>query len=246
LQGLVFQRIHVLAEGSQGNHQLTLDARGTQLSGALAVHGALKGSVWSGTLSTLTLEPQGMPGWHLRQPSPLRYNDGAMSLSELCLSAGDPQLCLTARQDKSGNLDASYKLQALPLALLLNASGNANLPMRADGMLEGSGQLRRSAAGALSGNASLRSSQGSITYIDSADEPVLSYQQLSVNAELSPANQRIEIHGELNKGGRLDGQINIKGAQQALSGQLTMRLDSLAFVELLTQEVASVEGSLNG
>ncbi|HEY8328345.1 MAG TPA: pathogenicity protein, partial [Rhodanobacter sp.] len=145
LQGLLFQRLDLLAEGSQGNHRLTLDARGGQLSGRLALHGALKGPAWNGTLSTLDIEPQGMPGWRLRQPSPLSYNDGAMSLSELCLSAGDPQLCVTAKQDKPGNLDASYRLQALPLALLLNAAGDADLPIRAEGSLEGSGRIRRSA-----------------------------------------------------------------------------------------------------
>src|SRR6185437_5356460 len=136
LQGLTFQHINLLAEGSQGDNRLSVDARGTQLSGRLVLHGALKGSAWSGTLATLDLEPQGMPGWRLQQPSQLSYNDGAMSLSELCLSAGDPQLCLAAKQDKPGNLDASYRLHALPLALLLNAAGDAELPMRADGTLE--------------------------------------------------------------------------------------------------------------
>src|SRR6185437_6542530 len=44
LQGLIFQHINLLAEGSQGDHRLSVDARGTQLSGRLVLHGALKGS----------------------------------------------------------------------------------------------------------------------------------------------------------------------------------------------------------
>ncbi len=90
LQGLTFQHINLLAEGSQGDHRLDLDVRGTQLSGKLVVRGALKGTVWNGTLATLNLDPQGMPGWQLQQPAQLGYNDGAMNLSELCLSAGTP------------------------------------------------------------------------------------------------------------------------------------------------------------
>ncbi len=246
LQGLVFQHLNLLAEGSQGSHQLSVDARGTQLSGKLALHGALKGSAWNGTLATLDLEPQGMPGWRLRQPSQLSYNDGTMSLSELCLSAGDPQLCVTAKQDKPGNLDASYRLHALPLALLLNAAGDAELPMRADGILEGSGKIRRSAAGALSGNASISSAQGSITYTDHADAPLLHYDQLRVDAELTPAGQRIDVHSGLDDGGRLDGQITISGAQQTLGGQLDLRLNNLAFIELFSSEVANVRGGVDG
>ena len=246
LQGLLFQHLDLLAEGSQGDHQLRVDARGSQLSGELALHGALKGSVWNGTLSTLNLEPQGMPGWRLQQPSQLSYNDGAMSLSELCLSAGDPQLCVAAKRDKPGNLDASYRLQALPLALLLNASGNADLPMRADGVIEGSGKLRRSAAGALSGNASLSSAHGSVSYTDRADEPLLRYDQLRVDADLAPAGQRIAVHGGLDDGGRIDGQVTMSGAQQTLGGQLDLRLNSLAFVELLSSEVAGVKGNVDG
>ena len=246
LQGLIFQHINLLAEGSQGDHRLSVDARGTQLSGRLVLHGALKGSAWSGTLATLDLEPQGMPGWRLQQPSQLSYNDGAMNLSELCLSAGDPQLCLAAKQDKPGNLDASYRLHALPLALLLNAAGDAELPMRADGTLEGNGKIRRSATGALSGNASISSAQGSVTYTGRADAPLLRYDQLRLNAELSPASQRIDVHSDLDDGGRLDGQIIVSGAQQTLGGQLDLRLNNLAFIELFSSEVANVKGGADG
>ena len=246
LRGLQFQHIHLLTEGSQGDHVLKLDACGSQLSGTIDLHGALRGTRWNGTLSTLNLQPQGMPGWHLQQPSTLGYNHGAMNLSELCLSAGEPRLCLAAKQDKSGNLDASYRLRAWPLALLLNAAGDAGLPLRADGTLDGDGKIRRSAAGTLSGTAAIHSSQGSITYTDRAEAPSLRYEQLRVKATLSPGSQRIEMHSGLDQGGRLDGQISITGAQQALTGQLELRLNNLAFIELLSNEVANVKGGLNG
>ena len=246
LQGLLFQHIHLLAEGSQGDHRLSINARGSQISGDLELHGALKGPRWNGTLSTLDLKPQGMPGWRLRQPSQLAYNDGRMSLSELCLTAGDPLLCVTAQRDKPGNLDASYRLRALPLALLLNAAGAADLPLRADGNIEGEGKIRRSAAGALSGTASVSSAQGTITYTDDLQVPLLRYNALRLNAELARGSQKIELHGELDDGGRIDGQTTISGAQQTLAGQLELHLQSLAFVELLSHELANVKGALDG
>ncbi|OOG64104.1 pathogenicity protein [Rhodanobacter sp. B04] len=246
LQGLAFQHINLLAEGSEGDHQLNIDAHGTQLSGALNLHGALKGDAWNGTLGLLNVDPQGMPGWRLQQPAQLGYRHGAVNLSELCLSAGEPLLCIAATQDKGGSLAASYRLRALPLALLLNAAGETGLPIRADGMLAGDGKLRRNAAGALSGTASLNSVRGSVTYTDHPDAPLLSYDQFSLDAELAPASQRIGVHSGLDQGGRLDGQITLSGARQSLGGELTLRLNNLAFVELLSSEVANVKGRLDG
>jgi translocation and assembly module TamB len=244
--GLLFSQIGLLASGTAAQHRLNLDARGTQLSATLALSGSLKGSDWRGTLSTLTLQPQGLPGLRLQQPSQLAYVGGALSLSDTCLSAGDPLLCVAATQDKAGNLDASYRLRQLPLALLMNAAGEANLPMRADGTLEGNGSIRRNAAGAFSGNASITSAHGSVTYTDHAEAPLITYDRLALNATLSPDSQHVELHSGLDSGGRLDGQITISGAQQNLAGQLDLRLNKLGFVELLTSDVANVKGALGG
>ncbi|MGN6705684.1 MAG: translocation/assembly module TamB domain-containing protein [Rhodanobacter sp.] len=242
VQGLAFQDIHALAEGSQASHRLDVQARGTQLSGVLDLRGTLNGSRWSGTLSTLNLEPQGLPPWRLQHATQLGYDDGAMQLAELCLTAGDPLLCASARRDKAGNLDASYRLQALPLALLLNAAGEADLPLRAEGNLDGSGKIHRSAAGALSGHASLGSTHGAISYTDDARAPLLRYDHLQLDAELAPQRQQIDLHAALDHGGRIDGQLGITGAQQALSGQVELHLGNLAFVELLSHELANVRG----
>ncbi|MFK2878843.1 translocation/assembly module TamB domain-containing protein [Rhodanobacter hydrolyticus] len=244
--GLVFQRIHLLAEGSQGDHRLTLDARGSQVSGALALHGALKNDGWSGTLSTLNLDPQGLPGWRLQNASQLAWRDGAFSLSELCLTAGDPQLCASAKQDKAGNLDASYRLRALPLALLLNAAGESDLPVRVDGSLQGDGQMHRNAAGTFSGHANIGSSSGSITYTEHADAPLLSYDSFALNVELDPHSQRFTLQAGLDHGGRLDGQMSLSGKQQALAGQIDLRLNSLAFIELFSDALANVHGRASG
>lgn len=244
--GLAFQHIRLDGDGTEVRHNLRLEARGTQLSGDLALEGSLKGQAWHGTLSTLELEPQGLPRWRLQQPAQLAYDRGALSLSELCLSAGEPLLCVAATRDRTGNLDASYRMQAMPVALLLNASGYADLPMRADGSLEGSGEIRRTAGGTLSGTASITSSRGTVTYVDRADRPLLGWRDLAVNAELGPQRQVLSAHASLDDGGRLDGQVSVSGAQRVLAGQLALHLDSLAPLELLTAELANVKGNLDG
>lgn len=244
--GLQFSKINLRAGGTAAQHTLELDAHGSQVSVALAMSGAQRGSDWRGTLSALTLAPQGMPAWRLQQPTQLAYVGGGISLAETCLSAGIPQLCIQAKRDKGGNLDGSYRLRQLPLTLVLDALGEASMPVRADGTLEGNGSIRRSAAGALTGTASITSAHGTVTYTDHADAPVVTYNQLDLSALLSAAGQNITLRSGLDGGGRLDGHIAISGATQALAGQLDLHLNKLGFVELLTPQIANVKGSLNG
>ncbi|HEV7775533.1 MAG TPA: translocation/assembly module TamB domain-containing protein [Luteibacter sp.] len=243
--GMPFDHIRLHANGTAQSHQLNLDANGPELSTALALTGGLKGQAWNGTLSTLNIDLKGLPRWRLQQASQLSWNEGAASLSELCLTAGDPSLCVAAKQDKAGNLDASYRLRRMPLALLATAAGSTDMPVRAEGILEGDGTVRRTAAGALTGQASITSTHGSIAYTDRPDQPLLVYDNLVGNAQLSPENQRITVRAGLNDGGTLDADVGITGAAQALSGQVRMHLKNLAFVELFTAEVAEVKGSLD-
>lgn len=246
LGSLAFDTLALHADGTEAAHRLTLDANGRQLSADVALRGSLRQGRWHGILGTLDLQPQGLPRWRLQDPATLDYRDGALALSQLCLTAGDPLLCAEGRQDKAGNLGASYRLRALPLALLLNAAGYADLPMRADGSLHGQGTLKRSARGALTGQATLASDQGSITYARQAQRPLLAWRDLAIDASLAPGHQQLEAHAALNANGRLDGRITVDGDAQALGGELTLNLDSLAPLELLTAELANVKGRLDG
>jgi translocation and assembly module TamB len=246
LGGLAFKQIQMNGQGTSAQHELTLEAQGAPLSTSLALRGALKGSNWNGTLSSLTLDVQGLPRWHLQQATPLGWNNGSASLGELCLTAGEPLLCVNGNLDKGGNLDAGYRLHAVPLALIASAAGSTTMPISADGTLEGSGKLRRTAAGALSGNASLTSSQGRITYNEHPDQPLLSYKDLALNATLAPDNQQATLHASINGNGRLDGQIAVTGKQQSLSGQVGLHLEDVAFISLFTDTLANVKGRVDG
>ena len=246
ISGLAFKQIRLNGQGTSAQHQLSLDAQGQPLSISLALSGSLKAQNWNGTLSSLTLDVQGMPRWHLQQATQVGWNDGNASVGDLCLTAGDPLLCVNGKLDKASNLDAGYRLHALPLTFVVDAAGVTNMPVSADGLLEGSGKIRRTGTGALTGTASITSSQGRITYNEHPDQPLLTYKDLALNAELTPGNQHATVHAALNGNGRLDGQVAITGSQQALNGQVSLHLDDLAFISLFTDTLANVKGRVNG
>lgn len=246
LGGLAFKQIHLNGQGTSAQHQLTLNAQGQLLSVSLALNGSLKAQNWNGTLSALTLDVQGLPRWRLQQATRLGWNNGSASVGDLCLTAGDPLLCVNGTMDKAGNVDAGYRLHAVPLALIASAAGNADMPVSADGVLEGNGKLHRSAAGVLAGNASITSSQGRVTYNEHPDQPLLTYKDLALNATLSPGHQQASVRASISGNGRLDGQIEISGSQQALTGQIGLHLDDLAFIALFTDSLANVKGRIDG
>lgn len=244
--GLSFTQVTLHGDGTAERHNLTLAAHGSPLSTDLALSGVLKGSTWNGALSTLNIDFAGLPRWRLQQSTSLSYNDGALNLSELCLTAGEPLLCAAAKQDKAGNLDANYRLHNLPIALIMSAVSTSKVPMRVEGSLDGNGGIRRNTAGALTGNASITSAHGSVAYADRADQPLVTYDNLALTAQLSPSSQQLELHAGLTNNGRVDGQVTISGAQQALGGHVGIHVSNLKLLEIFTTEVVNPKGAMNG
>ncbi len=242
--GFAFDKLTLDGHGTQSHHQLDIDARGDPLSLRLALRGGMQGSAWNGTLQRLDLGLKDQPTWHLRAPAALAWDGGKASLAPTCLEAGQPQLCISGQRTGNGALQARYRMRQLPLELVLALVGN-DLPMRARGTLDGSGEVRRDAVGALSGQASLTSDQGTIFYVDRPNQPLLGFRQLDARLDLAPQQQRLRIGAQLQEHGRLDGDLQASGPQHALGGHLHMQLDNLRFVELFTPEVANLAGSMD-
>lgn len=245
LGSFAFASVTLQGSGNAAHHSLHLDATGKPLSLKLALTGSMRGKAWNGTLSTLDLDLHGLPPWRLQEPAQLAWNQGKASLSQTCLTAGTPVLCLSAQQDRDGALDATYRLHAIPLALVTTAIGDG-LPLRSEGVINGEGNIHRNANGDLSGQASLSSPKGRINYVDRPDLPLLAYDNLGIKANLAPDRQHVTLTATFSHGGHLDGNIDITGKQKALSGQVDMRLDSLAPIELFTSAVANIKGHLDG
>ncbi|MEO6968263.1 MAG: translocation/assembly module TamB domain-containing protein [Rhodanobacteraceae bacterium] len=247
LGGYRFDTVDLTASGNAAAHHARLAVRGAQLSGSLALQGhwLAREHRWNGVLSALEFTPQGLPEWRQEQPAQLEWRGGALSLSELCIDSGAPRLCVAAQRDARGALRAHYTLQRLPLQLL-TALYATQTPLRADGLIEGSGTLTRSADGALGGDADLHSADGSIAYADQPDRPLLAWRNLRVTAQRQAGTQHISLDAALDHDSRIRGEATLSWPTQALSGNISIDLRSLAAIELLSPEVANVSGHANG
>jgi translocation and assembly module TamB len=245
--GLDFDSVQLQGSGNAGSHHLQLSAHGKQLGAALALQGSWQDKTkrWTGTLSGVELSPQGMPKWRQQQASNITWQNGALALSQFCLTAGAPQLCLSANRDAKGAMTAKYDLRHLPLQLLATLASGSD-PLQASGEISGTGQLSVAANGALNGNASLAASAGHIAYASNPGRPLLAWSSITANAEATGANQHVRLHGALSDGGHVDGDITVSGANRALHGTVDAELRSLAFLEALSPEIANVHGALAG
>jgi translocation and assembly module TamB len=245
--GFDFERVQVRAGGTARSHQLRLNVHGKQLSAALALDGTWNATAkrWAGTLSDVELAPADMPAWRQQQPSKLTWQNGAATLSRLCLSAGTPHLCLAGGRTAAGAVTANYDLAQLPLQMLAAFAPSAN-PLPVNGELSGSGQLVFSARGGINGNASLDAGAGSIAYASNPGRPLLAWSRLQANASLSGNGQRVRLAGDLDDGGSIRGDITVSGKQHALQGAVDVDVRSLAVLEALSPEIANVQGGLIG
>lgn len=245
--GYALDSVRVSGHGNANAHELKLAFHGPQLSGSLALagHWRERDKSWSGSLSGLEIAVSGLPGWHQEQPAALTWRNGAATLSQLCIAAGQPRLCVEAQRDRRGDLSARYDVQHLPAQWLTLLAGS-NLPLRADGELSGAGTLTHSADGALGGNANLRSSTGSIAYADEPDRPLLAWRDLALDARIANGAQHVVLSAALSHGGSVRGEATISGPAQELRGDVSVDLRDLGFLALLSPEVAAVHGDARG
>jgi translocation and assembly module TamB len=242
---LAFDTVDIDGGGSQKAHQLKVVANGTPLTTTVALNGAMGDrNTWSGTLSTLDVAVKDVPKLALQQPSKLAWDGKQFSATDVCLAGGGPTLCVAGNVAGDGAFAARYRIDALPLALVMKIA-SPDAPLRVDGVIAGHGDIRRDAAGAFNGQATIGSDKGSVAYPDNAQQPLIAYTGLALDANLSPQLVHATVKGSLDHDGRIDGDVTLSGpmrANPALSGKLDARLNSLAFVELLTPEVANMKG----
>ena len=156
--GMHFDDLAARLDGDSSAHTLGFEAHGKALSLALHASGALQRGNWSGIIDKLGVTVAGVPPLALAEPARLVMTRNDFELGNACLAGGDISLCAGARR-AGGELDANYSIRAVPLGLLA-ALAAPGMPVSVEGLLEGSGDLHRSANGMLSGHATLTSPAG--------------------------------------------------------------------------------------
>lgn len=251
-------RLQLLAQGATIGGQV-VDRIDLRLSGSLAalhVSGAVDGESGQltidattngdgldrqGQLLALRLAPTTGAAWALTAPATYRYAAGSLRLSRACLRpekfAGE--LCLQA----TGN-QGSVQGEDLPLALIEPWLDDKTFLPFGDVSLDG--RFARGAGG-WGGDVKLRSARGGLRLEPNSPREVVGYSNLLLDAQLQNDRLSATLSAQLPEDGKISGRIQTGLAADApLSGELTMDIHRLDWIELFSVDIANPQGQLDG
>lgn len=248
VSGYNFSRLVANASGTPDAHELSLEANGDPLSVQVSLEGARKEGGWSGTVDRLVFDVKDAARLALREPVHINYAARGFDVSRACFADGDMQLCARADMDSNGALSADYSIRALPLALA-KVLVPPDLPLSISGMLEGQGDVQKTAQGEWRGTVELRSPSGKVDQRlegeEAATETLLSYAQFKLGATLNGHDARASVGASLMEGGSLRGEMSLNGLGETstgLNGRVAVSLPSLAPIAVFAPQLANVRG----
>jgi translocation and assembly module TamB len=236
------------ASGNEANHSAHLKATGKPLSTEVSVKGQRLPDGWAGTIQSLTLAAPNLEELALRGPAQVKVIANTFEISESCLANSQLSACAQAQQTAAGELQARYVIEHLPLALI-TALTQPDLAYTVKGVIEGKGDIRRTANGALFGNASLTSASGSVAEEGEETDALLSYENFQLVADLNGETAHATAHMTFNNGGNIQGEVTVSdlsGAAPTLNGNGKLSIGDLSPIGLFVPQLANIKGSANG
>lgn len=246
--GFEFASIDLQAEGSETDHSVHLKADGKPVSTEIRVQGAKHANGWAGTVQSLTLGVPSIEELALRQPVQIKLAGKSFEVSESCLANSQLTLCAAGRQNETGELQGRYTIEHLPLALIV-ALTQPDLGYIVKGAIEGKGDIRRTSVGALFGDATLTSSSGSVAEEGAEADPLLSYADFQLAANLNGETAHATAQMTFNEGGNIQGEVavgNLTGAAPTLNGHGKLSIGDLSPIGLFVTQLASIKGGVTG
>jgi translocation and assembly module TamB len=252
--GFEFSRVSVSASGNQSKHELAVEADGEKLDATVALAGGLKGAGWHGQLTKLTLALPEVANLALRAPSTIVIANGSFDISQTCLADADSALCVAAKVQQSGVLEASYSFEKVPLALA-NALAPEAMPGQLRGDVEGRGEIKRDADGQWLGDARISSPAARLVMIDEEGDTTalgqrtwLIYENLELHAELRGMNATASLTAALMNGGSLKAHVgasNLTAEAPAIEGRIEASFPTLAPFGAFVPTIANLDGAVN-
>lgn len=244
--GLAIDRAVIDARGAFERLSLDASIAAPMVQATLSGDAVKRGAQWSGTLASLRLAPAKGGPWTLDHAAQWRWDGRNGALSNACLNAaGGGSLCANADWPRHG-LDV--RADRLPLTL-----ATPWLPERTDGrpwLLHGEialvGQVRP-VGNAWRGTARVTSVDGGMKNSERSRRDLLSYQDLSLDAQFDPQRISVVVGARVNEDGRLDARIATGWDDYApLDGDIAIRTDALTWMELLSPDIVEPTGLLEG
>lgn len=232
------------AQGSAGNHQVQLKTQSIDGSIELGLRGELDlpRRQWRGELVSGNGAPARLPPWTLESPAPLLLTATRAQLEPACWRSQGGRACVQFTR-QAADTQLAFRLENWAFAYF-----ESFLPAlwRVSGTVSGTASLVFGAQGLAGARADLASSAGQLNI---GQHSVMSFAPSTLQAVEAASGLQLALHLPMQQGlvtldARLDAAPEF--AQRPLSGKLLVDLKDLTPLRLLTAEIETVSGSLNG
>ena len=232
--------VAVSGSGTRGDHRLALAVQGRDGAARLALRGGEQGRAWRGQLFEAHVQPPKGDAWSLEEPAPLAFGRGQFTSAPACLSSGASRGCaelnLGAGEQRiafrTRNFDLAHVRAWLPPEwnLVGALSGTASLRVAGGELRELRADLAATAGSIEGGGVKLAYGPGSLNVGPDGD-------RLHALLKLRPAGGEVEGEVWISPGaGLLD---------RPMLGDLRVRLPDLAWLPVLSPEIAGAQGALD-
>ncbi|WP_147653005.1 translocation/assembly module TamB domain-containing protein [Vulcaniibacterium gelatinicum] len=229
-----WQALHVDAQAHNAGHRLTF-------AGDIGRHGR----AWRGRLDALALTPARGSAWRLDAPATSTWEARRFRLSPACLGTRDGgRVCVRADWPQR---ELAFDGHALPLSLLAPW-----LPPRVDGRPWGlrgeiafAGDVRPAGRG-WRGEVRVDSASGGLKFDPRDRREPLRYAALALHARFDAAALDARLQARVNDSGDLAARLRTGwDAAAPLAGELTLRTDDVAWLELFSPDIVAPRGRLD-
>lgn len=238
--------LHVEGSGRPRDHRVDVALEGKHVGTELTVTGDWRPGDWRGNLVAARVEPSVGPPWSLADAAAMSYDDVTFRLDRTCLAAEDARTCL-AFGAGPGRVDGVFELDSLPLAL-----AEILLPpeVTVDGALSAAGGFGYTdGAPRLDLDFSTTGIAVSAPEIDD-EAPLLGAAPGGGRLRLTPRGGELKLAFDLRPAGHLRADITLGAAaapaSRTLDGEISAAMPDLAPLAVLSPEVESMAGRLDG
>ncbi|MBI3171020.1 MAG: translocation/assembly module TamB domain-containing protein, partial [Hydrocarboniphaga effusa] len=227
--------------GTREKHSARFEARGETAAGEIALRGGAEGRRWRGQLTEARFAPGAGQEWRLEEPAPLGFNDGRLSVDPVCLAGGESRACVQT-QISAVQQHVAFSARQFELKHL-------------QGLLQDDWTI----AGTLSGTASVTVARGELhdlraDLVGSKGLVAVAGVRLDYGPgefQVRSEGQSLRAHLRLTPaGGVVSGDLLLSPAatllDRRIQGDIRLKLPDLAWLPVLSREIAAAEGALTG
>lgn len=250
VSGIGIRQVSVSGDGNRGDHKLTLEVDSEQGAAQLRLDGGLIDTRWRGSLTQGALQYGELGAWQLADPQPLQLSADEQQLERGCWRSDDARLCLQG-QRVSGAIDAALSLDAFDFAYLssmvpegLSLAGRLNTQVAFRQQAGGTPELEFTADAEA---VELRTGESA----EQPDELLLGLHPSTIRMNYGDAGVLAELSLPFTTGGGVDATAELDGGSEPLTerpllGKLTLALEDIGFLNVLSSEIERAAGSLTG